>query len=251
MNKLFKRFMLLASVGITIVVGGLLIQSCSSEFENSLDADNKHVEVGEYLDCSGEMSPKEELFTLDKAIQRIGKHFVVEDDTCYLTVNSAKEMNMSDAVFSMVKQYVKSANIQYGAYLFFKENDKGITIRNPFDLKLPIIMTRVSKETESGPQFVSNTYILNNEEAITVMNAMRTSNSSTAFFASLAAAGLHSSVGSLLIGIYGGLNDAQLSKIQDDYARSGSTNGIVFKEVTTWSPTTGMSYTTYRADVNN
>ena len=45
---------------------------------------------------------------IDKAFQRIGDRFVIEDDTCYLTVQSAKDMNMSDAVFDLVKQSVNS-----------------------------------------------------------------------------------------------------------------------------------------------
>lgn len=187
---------------------------------------------------------------IDKAFQRIGDRFVIEDDTCYLTVQSAKDMNMSDAVFDLVKQSVNSLNAQYAAYVYFENNEKGIIIRNPFEMRPPIATTRATSESTSGPNMITTTTVLNNEETITVLNAMRSASDKTSFYASLLAGGLSGAVAGALVSIYCGASSSQLSAIQDEYARSGSTNGITLTETYMWSSTTGVGSTSYRSSIN-
>lgn len=86
-----------------IIVITSLFGGCSNDFGEMLEKENEPV-AGKYLDCSDDLSPEEELIIIDEAFQRIEDHFVVEDDICYLTVYSAKDMNMSDAVFGLVKK---------------------------------------------------------------------------------------------------------------------------------------------------
>ena len=233
-----------------IIVITSLFGGCSNDFGEMLEKENEPV-AGKYLDCSDDLSPEEELIIIDEAFQRIEDHFVVEDDICYLTVYSAKDMNMSDAVFGLVKKTVNRLNMQYEAYSYFKNNTEGIIIRNPFELKFRIATPRAQSEMIGGPQMMTKLTILDNQETITVLNAMRTANITITFLEVLAAGGIYGTLASTIVTIYGGLTDAQLSKIQDDYARSGSTNGITLKEVSSWSPTTGIIYPpTYRAEIN-
>ncbi len=73
---------------------------------------------------------------------------------------------------------------------------------------------------------------------------------STAFFASLVAGGFSGTVAGVLVSIYCGSTSSQLANIQDEYARSGSSNGITFTEVYMWSPTTGVGSTRYSSIIN-
>lgn len=249
MNGVFKSVTFCVSVGMFMVTVSLF-QGCSSDFEESLETKNESAVISEYLDCPSDLSSEEELMIIDKAFQRIGDRFVIEDDTCYLTVQSAKDMNMSDAVFDLVKQSVNSLNAQYAAYVYFENNEKGIIMRNPFEMRPPIATTRATSESTSGPNMITTTTVLNNEETITVLNAMRSASDKTSFYASLLAGGLSGAVAGALVSIYCGASSSQLSAIQDEYARSGSTNGITLTETYMWSSTTGVGSTSYRSSIN-
>lgn len=157
---------------------------------------------------------------------------------------------MSDAVFDLVKQSVNSLNALYAAYVYFENNDKGIIIRNPFEMRLPSATTRATSESTSGTNMITTTTVLNNEETITVLNAMRNATDKTAFCASLVAGGISGMAVGALVKIYCGASSSQLSNIQDEYARSGSTNGITLTETYMWSPTTGVGSTSYRSNIN-
>lgn len=187
------------------------------------------------------------------AYQRIGECFVVREDTCFLTTHSAKEFNMSERLFALIEQAVRNANAQYQAYLIFKENKQGITIKNPFEIVTPIPRTKaVSESVTIGIGSTTTVTKLSHSEVTTLTNAVRTANGSASLFSSLVTAtfGTAGGVASALIGIYGFLKDGQMSKIQDEYAKSGSTSGITLTEITTTSPTTGISVTSYISSIN-
>lgn len=249
MKKLFEYLTLSASISAFIVVVCLSIQSCSNDYEVAFEAKEECSEMDEYLDCSeSTLFSKQGQEIMGKVLQRVEDYLIIESDTCYLTISSAKDINISDFLFSMVKQSVANANTQYKAYLYFMENDKGIIIENPFDIKLPIITTRSNSESIWGANFRTTTTTLNDEEVTTVINAMRTVNGVTAF-SGLINGKFTPNVASALISAYAFFTDAKFSSIQDEYARSGSTNGITLIEITTYSPT-GMSCTMYNANIN-
>lgn len=160
MNKLFRKIMLCTSLGFTITAVSLSVQGCSSDSDDSLEAKPQKEEIYEYLECSeDDIFSKRGMEVLSEAFQRIGDKLVVESDTCYLTVDSAKDFNMSDYLFSMVKQSVGNANMQYKMYLLFKDNDKGIVIKNPFEINRSVVTTRVGVESMNGSQWSTTTYI--------------------------------------------------------------------------------------------
>ena len=88
MNKVCKYATSCVSIGMFMATI-CLFQGCNSDFEDILETKNESAVIGEYLDCPSDLSPKEELLVIEQAFQRIGDHFVIEDDTCYMTVQSA------------------------------------------------------------------------------------------------------------------------------------------------------------------
>lgn len=249
MNRVFNFVTFCVSIGMLMALVSLF-QGCSSDIDETFETNNESAVITKYLDCPSDLSPEEELMIKDQAFQRIGDRFVIEDDTCYLTVQSAKDMNMSDAVFDLVKQTVNSLNAQYAAYVYFKNNDKGIIIRNPFEMQFPVASTRVTSETTYVPYMITTTTVLNHVETITILNAMRNAIDKTSFYSSLIAGGLSGTVAGALAAVYGGLSSSKLAKIQDEYARSGSTNGITLIERYQYSPYSGMGFTAYSSVIN-
>lgn len=237
------------SIGITLATVSLLIQSCDNKFD-ALLIDDQSVRMDKYLDCSeSDIFSMKGMSVLSETFQRIGERLVVESDTCYLTVCSAKDLNISDYLFSLVKQSVNNANIQYQAFLYFTNNNEDVIVKNPFDVNKHVAITRVGVESAYGNQWSTNTYTLSHTEVTTVINAMRTSNGSVATFGSIITGCLGANAASVLVGLYGYFNDSQFSRIQDQYAMSGSTRGITLRESTMYSPT-GMTSTLYSSSIN-
>ncbi|MDR1504610.1 MAG: hypothetical protein LBT43_19350 [Prevotella sp.] len=247
-----KRLIYTFSISLSLIFTGLFIQSCSNEvniFNEEKDAftldDSEYLDLLSYEDAI--FSDDDETGILAKAYQRIEKYLVITDDTCYLTIHSANEANMSDRLFSLVEDGIANVNMRYKAYVLMKGNNMDLTIRNPFEMNFSSPRLKSGSETSSsyGVGWSSTTTYLSHQDVTTVINAMRTANGNVATFGSIVAGALSGSVASALVGVYGYLNDSRFSKIQDDYAKSGSTSGMTLKEVTTYSPTTGISFTNY------
>nr|WP_310783125.1 hypothetical protein [uncultured Alistipes sp.] len=233
----------------------MFTHGCSKEI-NADDPDNTPAaKTGKYLDvelpANGILSEKQ-LKIFDMAYQRIGECFVVLEDTCFLTTHSAKEFNMSERLFALIEQAVRNANAQYQMYLIFKENNQRIAIKNPFEIITPIPRTKAVTESVTIGIGTTTTTKLSHSEVTTLVNAIRTANGSvSAFSAAISLAfGTAGGVASALISTYAFLKDGQMSKIQDEYAKSGSTSGITLTEITTTSPTTGISTTSYISSIN-
>ena len=249
--NIFRQIIFLISIGVTITFISVSIQSCNSDSDESLNTKTQNTEKYEYLTCyENDVFSEKGMKLLSKALQRIGDNFIIENDTCYLTVHSAKDLNMSDYLFSIIEQSVNNTNMKYKIYQLFKDNNIEITIKNPFEINKQIITTRVEVESAFGNQWSNTTYTLTHTEVITVINAMRSSNGSVSTFASIISTAFPGgTAASTLIALYGYFNDSKFSKIQDEYAKSGSTNGITLRELSTMSPT-GLPFTTYGWNIN-
>lgn len=155
-------------------------------------------------------------------------------------------------LFALIEQAVRNANAQYQMYLIFKENNQRIAIKNPFEIITPIPRTKAVTESVTIGIGTTTTTKLSHSEVTTLVNAIRTANGSvSAFSAAISLAfGTAGGVASALISTYAFLKDGQMSKIQDEYAKSGSTSGITLTEITTTSPTTGIYTTSYISSIN-
>lgn len=250
MGKIYNQIISCISIGITFLAVGLSIQGCSNESNDSLQVKEQKMGMDKYLDCAeSDLISDKGMKVLSEVFQRIGNKLVVDNDTCYLTVYSAKDLNISNYLFSLVEKSVDNANVQYQMYQFFEKNNKGIVVKNPFDINKQVITTRVSIESDYGNQWSTNTYNLSHTEVTTVINAMRTSNGSVSTFGSIVAGVFSGATASIIVGLYGYFNDSQFSNIQDEYARSGATKGITLRESTMYSPT-GISHTSYGSSIN-
>lgn len=250
MNNSLKFIASSLCIGTVLLGTNLFIQSCNNDLNDIPNISNSNRTL-EYLDCPTEVTTETELKIIDEAFQRIGKNFIVEEDTCYLTISSVKELNISDKVFSLVKRTINSANRQYRLYVYFEKHEEyGIKLKNPFQLNLNYTTTRAYNEVYVGPQFTMTSITLSHNEVNTVINEMRTCIDEISLFIHFSNLGFDNDTISHLVDLYFILTDEQLSSIQEDYAKSGSTNGITLIETTTWSATTGISSTTYRYTLN-
>ena len=169
MRKRYKQLIVCFSMGIFCATVVLSIQGCSNESDDSLVTETQKVGMDKYLDCSeSDLFSKKGMQVLSEVFQRIGERLVVESDTCYLTVSSAKDLNISDYLFSLVEKSVDNANAQYQMYQLLKDNKKKIVVRNPFDINKQVITTRVSVESAYGNQWSTNTYTLSYSEVTTM-----------------------------------------------------------------------------------
>ena len=238
---------------VSIISLGIFAQGCSREdnfFLSSTEDESSFLNLEMPKDRA---FSKEESEILNKAFQRIHPYMIIEDNTCYLTIHSPKAVNMSVSLFSLIEQSVANANMQYEMYKLFKEKDVNITIKNPFEINPPIIRLRASSELEYyGAYGYTMAYTLTDSEVTTVINALRNSNGAVNAFASvITAAFTNSLIASALVAAYGYLQDSQFASIQNEYANSGSTSGMILREYTTTPPGYGVNFTTYGATIIN
>ncbi|WP_106830708.1 hypothetical protein [Parabacteroides pacaensis] len=241
-------------ITLSCVLSALLVFSCSKETDSWNNLDQVSLGSTKYLDIdipeNGELS-ETQLKVFEEAFLRVDKYLVVDEDTCYLTTHSAAKMHMSDKLFSLITQSVDNKNAQYRTYLYFKEHsDLGIKVQNPFEIQPLIPMTKAQTEFTNNGYSTTSTIKLSHSEVTTVLNAMRDANGSVGFFSSIIASAIGGTAAGILVGMYTYLNDSQFSRIQNEYATSGYTNGITLTEITTRSPTTGISFTTYSSSIN-
>ncbi len=243
-----KKVLLFFVSAVFVVASCVFIQSCISE--DDVFNDEKRLE---YLDIKASKNgvlSEEDLSVLDKAFTRMKEYFIVEEDTCFLTIDSAEEVYMSQSVFALIEQFVANTNLQYEIYLLTKNEDLGFIVKNPFDISNVVVRLKAGYEATYGNQWMRESVSLSHSEVITVINALRAANGSISGFSSLILTwmpGLSPQVVATIMCSYMFLKDSQLSNIQNSYAYSGSTSGMILSAYTVWSSSTGISSTAYSA----
>ena len=254
--KNYEKKLDLCNCDVLLCISGLLIFSCSKENDSwsnwnktssrSLETKYLYIEEPE----NGEFS-MEQLEILGVAFDRISKYLVMTNDSCFLTVDYAAEVYMSDELFSLMQQSVDNKNAQYRAYLYFREHrDLGITIENPFDIQ--VFIPRTKAETEGYYDGFTSTTVtkLSHAETMALFEDLKKTGGAVEKLAEAIALRYTGAVGLSLVKACSYFVSAPFAKAQNEYLELGSSSGITIRESTAYSSTTGTSSTVYSISVN-
>ncbi|MDR1121801.1 MAG: hypothetical protein LBM08_12900 [Dysgonamonadaceae bacterium] len=228
-NKIYNFAMVLVS----LIALGIFVQSCSKE--------NDYLDKSTYLDINtstNQMFTTYELNILSEAFQRIDKHVAFVNNEYVITIQSGKDINVSDKLFSILKRSIKQLNYQSANRDFFVSH--GMVV-NDFNESIPRLKS--STEITYGLGYYQTQTIMTHNEAIKLMNTMQTVYSHASFWGALIAAGITNPLASTLVAAWGYLSGLQWGSMETNYLNGPQTGMTLYETTFTGSSLPG--YTVY------
>lgn len=214
------------SVLVMLIAVCFSFQSCNNDADNFVleNSSQKYLDLN--VDTNIEFTSAE-LNILKEAFQRIDPYIVVEDDKYVLTIQSYKELNMSETLFDYLCVSIDIANETCSSN------------------RINIPMTRVKGGSEAvttmGLGYYQTTIYLSPADTANLIEAMKTTSNKTEAIGVLIARNMGQPIVGYLMAAYGYFSSLNWQNVQNQYEKSGS-NGAKLIETTFTSAT--VPYTT-------
>jgi hypothetical protein len=209
------------------------MQSCSK--------DDGYLDKNTYLDINisiNQLFTTYELNILSEAFQRIDKHIEFINNEYVITIQSGKDINVSDKLFSILKKSIEQKNYQSANRDFFISH--GVIVD---DFKESIPRLKSNTEVIYRLGYYQTITTLTHGEAIALMNAMQTTYTHAGFWGALPAGLTGGVVGSTLFAAWAYLSSLEWGSMESSYLSGPQTGMTLYK--TTFSGSMLPGYSTY------
>jgi hypothetical protein len=200
------------------------MSGCSNEDDISFEKETEYLDIDVYNYTK--TFTEDEMLVLSKAFLRIEDYILFDDERIIININH-KDVSISERLYN----YLSLCNFSTGS-------------------RVPIRLKSGEVEVTYGPNYVMREANLSHHEITTLMNGMQSNYSHIGYASAIAAWFPGAAFSAFLIGSKSYLESLTWSRLENNYLDSGSTNGAKLVELTIYSPTTGMSYTSYQLVFN-
>lgn len=233
-------------------------------FVSSCEKNTLSQEKSPFLDLNiveNSIFSESEFMILAEAYKRVDNFIVYDNGRHYLTINSAKEINISERLLHYIRETIELANKQEEFYRILSK--EGIKFVKPKHLQInsfPRVRSG-GEESEGGYSiyhgigYVIESVTLNHDESIFLLNSLQSAAGDAGEFASWMSfgAGLYNvymgGMG-LILSSYAYLQTSSFSRMENQYIDSGSISGITFMTYTSYLNDGGLPVTHYYTSIN-
>lgn len=211
------------NVGIVLVCTISLVvftQGCSNENDVLVEKVTKYLDIDVYNYTRS--FTDNEILVLNEAFLRIEDYISFDGEKITVTVNYG-DVNISERLYG----YLLLCDITTESKGLVRLKGGGV-------------------EITYGQNYTREELNLNHSEIMTLMNGMQSNYSHVGFGTAVTGWFPGAAFCSFVIGAKSYLEGQTWSNLENNYLESGSTSGARLVKLTTYSPTTGMSFTSYR-----